>query len=51
MLFGANHAKLFSILVKPLDEKDILLTIIKRPFEKVIIKKYLKKEQKKNVYK
>jgi len=41
---------MFSILVKPLDEKDILLTIVKRPFERYIIKKYLRREQKKNVY-
>ena len=47
---GANRCHMFSILVKPLDEKDIFLTIIKRPIERFIIKKYIAKE-KKNVYK
>lgn len=42
-VWGANRCKMFSILVKPLDEKDILLTIIKRPLENYILKKYLKK--------
>ena len=53
-IWGANRCKMFSILVKPLDEKDILLTIIKRPLENHIIKRYLKKinnKEKKNVHK
>ena len=39
---GANRNKMFSILVEPIDKKDIWLTVIKRPIEKMIIKKYLK---------
>lgn len=46
-VIGANRSKMFSILVKPIDEKDYLLTKIKRPFEKVIINRYLKKKNKK----
>lgn len=43
---------MFAILVKPIDEKDIWVTKIKRPIEDKIIKKYLKKEENnKNVHK
>ena len=49
-VIGANRMHMYSILVKPLDEKDIFLTVIKRPLEKYIIKKYQTKE-KNNVYK
>ena len=42
---GANRAKMFSILVKPIDEKDIWATKIKRPIENRIIQKYLKQEK------
>ena len=45
---GANRMKMFSILVKPINEKDILITKIKRPFENKIIKNYLNKVQNKN---
>ena len=31
---GANRCKMFSILVKPVNEKDYLITRIKRPLEK-----------------
>ena len=49
---GANRCKMFAILVKPIDEKDIWVTKIKRPIEDKIIKKYLKKEENnKNVHK
>lgn len=41
-VWGANRAKMFSILVKPLEEKDLLITKIKRPLENFIIKKYIK---------
>ena len=37
---------MFSILVKPINEKDIWVTKIKRPIENSIIKKYLEKEEK-----
>lgn len=41
-VIGANRSKMFSILVKPIEEKDYLLTKIKRPLENIIIKRYLK---------
>ena len=45
---------MFSILVEPIEEKDMLITIIKRPIENIIKNKYMnntKKERTKNVYK
>ena len=39
---GANKSNMFPILVKPIDEKDIFITKIKRPVEQIIINKYLK---------
>ena len=39
---GANRCKLFSILVKPISEKDIFTTKLKRPLERVVINKYLR---------
>lgn len=53
-VIGANSAKMFSILVEPIDEKDIWATKIKRPIENKIIQKYLKQEEQrrnKNVHK
>ena len=44
-VFGANKNKMFSILVEPIDKKDIWLTVVKRPIEKIIIKKYLKTKE------
>lgn len=43
---GANRCNMFSILVKPLDEKDIWITVIKRPIENYILRKYLEKGKK-----
>ncbi len=45
-VIGANRCKMFSILVKPIDNKDIWATKIKRPIENSIIKRYLEKEKK-----
>lgn len=42
-VIGANRMKMVSILVEPLDEKDIWMTKFKRPIENFIIKKYLNK--------
>ena len=42
---------MFPILVKPIKEKDILMTKIKRPIENYIIKEYEKKEEKSSVHK
>lgn len=39
-VIGSNRCKLFSILVKPIGKKDILVTKIKRPIESFIIRKY-----------
>lgn len=51
-VIGANRCKMFSILVKPLEEKDIFITKIKRPIENAVIKKYVKQEEEKiNVHK
>lgn len=40
-VIGANRMKIFSILVEPIEEKDIFVTLIKRPIENYIKKKYL----------
>lgn len=48
-VLGANRSKMFSILVKPIDEKDYILTKIKRPFEKIIINLYLKSKIKNKI--
>ena len=42
-VIGANRCHIFSILVEPIGEKDILITKIKRPLENFIIKKYQQK--------
>ena len=52
-VIGANRCKMFSILVEPISEKDIFITKVKRPIEKLIINRYLSKierEKKRNVY-
>lgn len=41
-VIGANRCKIFSILVKPIAEKDLLVTKIKRPLENMIVDRYLK---------
>lgn len=46
-VLGANRCKMFSILVKPIDKKDIWITVIKRPIENYIIKKYKEKKREK----
>ena len=45
-VIGSNRCKMFSILVKPIQEKDILITRIKRPIENKIINNYLNKKKK-----
>lgn len=44
-IIGANRCNMFSILVKPIEEKDYLITRIKRPIERFIIKKYEKNKR------
>ena len=46
-VLGANRMRMYSILVEPIKEKDIFVTLIKRPIENYIKKKYL--EQKNEV--
>ena len=41
-VLGANRCKMFSILVDPIEEKDIFITVIKRPIENLIKKNYNK---------
>ena len=53
-VLGANRCKMFSILVNPIMEKDIIITRIKRPIENLIIRSYqnkLKREENENVHK
>jgi len=38
--------KMYTILTKPLDKKDIFITRIKRPLENMIIKSYLRSIEK-----
>lgn len=48
-ILGANRCKMYSVLVDPIKEKDIFITIIKRPIENYIKKnyeKYLSKNKK-----
>ncbi|MBR6504187.1 MAG: YqeG family HAD IIIA-type phosphatase [Clostridia bacterium] len=44
-VLGANRCKMFSILVKPISEKDIWITKLKRPLENFIIRKYIEKNK------
>lgn len=39
-ILGGNRCKMFTILVEPIAEKDIWITMIKRPIENAIKKKY-----------
>ena len=48
-VIGANRCGMFSILVKPIEEKDYLITRIKRPIEKFIIKRYEKMKRRENL--
>ena len=43
---GANRCNMFSILVEPINEKDIFITKVKRPIERCIMNRYFKKMQK-----
>ena len=45
-IIGSNRMKMYSILVEPIEEKDILVTLIKRPIENYIKKRYLKTKEK-----
>lgn len=41
-VIGGNRCKMFTILVDPIAEKDIWITLIKRPIENMIKEKYKK---------
>ena len=44
-VIGANRCKMFSILVKPIAEKDIWITLLKRPIENAIKNRYKKTKE------
>lgn len=44
-IFGANRCKMYSILVMPLYEKDILITKFMRPLENCVFKRYKNKSK------
>lgn len=44
-VLGANRTGMHSILVEPIEEKDIFVTVIKRPIENYIKKKYQEKNE------
>lgn len=46
-IIGGNRCKMFTILVEPINERDILITRIKRPIENFIKRKYKQKKEKK----
>ena len=43
-VLGANRSNMYSTLVKPIHEKDIFITKLKRPLERKIMNKYLNKK-------
>ena len=45
-VIGANRMKMYSILVEPIEEKDILVTLIKRPIENYIKKRFIENVKK-----
>jgi len=45
-IIGANRSDMFSILVEPVDERDLFYTKWKRPIEKMIVENYLKSLEK-----
>ncbi len=50
-IIGGNRCKMFTILVEPINEKDLLITAWKRPIEQMIKEKYKKtKEKNKDVF-
>lgn len=44
-VIGGNRCKMFTILVEPIDKKDILITAWKRPIEEAIKNRYKKKNK------
>ena len=46
-VIGGNRCKMFTILVEPIEKKDLLITAWKRPLEEIIKEKYRKTKEKK----
>lgn len=44
-VLGGNRCKMFTILVEPIAEKDIWITLLKRPIENKIKNKYIKTKE------
>jgi HAD superfamily phosphatase (TIGR01668 family) len=44
-VLGANRVGMISILVEPVDKRDLWHTKIKRPVEEIFIRKYVKKTE------
>ena len=44
-VLGANRMKMYSILVEPIEEKDIFITLVKRPIENYIKQQYIKQKK------
>ena len=44
-ILGGNRCKMFTILVEPIAEKDIWITLLKRPIENAIKNQYLKTKE------
>ena len=44
-VLGGNRCKMFTILVEPIAEKDIWVTLLKRPIENVIKNRYKKTKE------
>lgn len=49
-VIGGNRCKMFTILVEPVDKKDLLITAWKRPLEEKIKQRYKKTKEKNNVF-
>jgi len=45
-VWGGNRMGMFTILTKPIDKRDIIITRVKRPFENLVIRAYLKQMKK-----
>ena len=45
-VWGGHRVGMYTILTKPIDKRDILITRIKRPFENIVIRRYLKQKKK-----
>ncbi len=43
-VFGGNRFGIKTILVKPINKKEAFISKIKRPFEKIVLKHYLKRK-------